>query len=121
MNQSVAQVADQPSWHKLLRRHHDLLRASDIGGLLSTDKVEPERPVEMILDEISREIWLGCLWRALEESDFADALREEFWNWMEPLSIQMVSGRTQKSQLKRYSFHWYLVRARHPALGMCRR
>lgn len=142
----------EPALRRLVRRHHELLRGSDIGHMLSQDPVQFDAAVERLaefvvescggpanytlrqgpgcmrsrhfpftIDEAARETWLACMVRALDDSGIPTALCEEFWNWMEPLSIRMVNRRTQKPQPARYPYKWFAARVRHPATAMCRR
>lgn len=136
----------------LVRRQHELLRASAVGYLLSANdqafamavrRIEDfvvescggaadytqaqgtvcmrTRHFALAIDEAGRDIWLDCLWRALEESGWPAPLREALWNWLEPMSIRMINRRTTKAQPRRYPFAWLETRARLPALGMCRK
>lgn len=148
MLEGVGEIA----MRRLVRRHHDLLRVSEIGNMLPADKAKYEAVVNRIsdfviescggpanytlvngqgclrtrhfpvtIDEAGRKTWLACLMQALDESEFPHALREEYWNWMEPLSIRMVNRRTEKRQPGRYPYNWFLIRVRHPTMAMCRR
>ena len=74
----------------------------------------------LTIDESGRDIWLDCLWQALEESGMLAAQREVFWNWLEPMSIRMINRRTTKAQPRRYPFAWVETRTKLPALTMCR-
>ena len=74
----------------------------------------------LTIDEVGRDIWLECLWQALEESGMLAARREAFWNWLEPMSIRMINRRTTKAQPRRYPFAWLETRTKLPALTMCR-
>lgn len=79
------------------------------------------RHFALAIDEAGREIWLDCLWRAMEEAGLPAAQREALWDWLEPMSIRMINRRTTKAQPRRYPFAWLEARARLPALGMCRK
>ena len=79
------------------------------------------RHFAILIDEAGREIWLDCLWRAMEEAALPATLREPLWNWLEPMSIRMINRRSTKAQPRRYPFAWLETRARLPALSMCRK
>lgn len=121
MNQSALQINHDPVLRKLVSRHHELLRTSQIAGQVLAANVEVEQLPELVLDEASRKHWLDCLWQALDELEITDEEREQFWNWMEPLSLQMVSRGSMNVEPRRYPFNWVLRCKRYPALGMCRR
>jgi hemoglobin len=137
---------------RLVRRHHDLLRASEIGHMLSSDDAQYEAAVEKIadfvvescggpatytqkhgkgcmrtrhfpftIDEAGRDIWLECLWRALETSNFPVEASEEYWRWMEPFSIRMINRRTMRGQPRRYPFDWVQTCMRKPVFAVCPR
>jgi hemoglobin len=132
---SVLEIAGEASLRKLVRRHHDLLRNSKIGGMFSADEREYEAAVNKIadyvvescggpayftlrhgescmrtrhfpftIDETGRDIWLGCLWQALQESGFPGGICLEYWIWMESFSIRMINRRTMRAQPKRYTY-----------------
>ena len=148
----LLRAVGEQALRNLVRRHHELLKASDIGHMLSTDPVQFDAAVERLadfviescggpanytlrqgpgcmrsrhfpftIDEAARETWLACLVRALDDSGIPQPLCEEYWNWMEPMSIRMVNRRTQKPQPARYPFNWFAARVRHPAMALCRR
>lgn len=50
------------------------------------------------IDENDREVWLEKLLQATDETSFPEALREEYWAWMEPFTIRMINRRTTKAQ-----------------------
>jgi hemoglobin len=131
---------------QLVRRHHDLLRSSEISHMLATDDAEYAAAVEKIadfvvescggaqrytetqgkgcmrtrhfpftIDEKGRDIWLDCLWQALDDSELSHALRLEYWSWLEPFSIRMINRRTLRTQPRRYPFNMVqLCMARAP-------
>jgi hemoglobin len=148
----VLDVVGEALLRKLVRRHHDLVRASEIGHLLSGDDAHYAAAVDKIadfivescggradytekhgkgcmrtrhfpfsIDEAGRDIWLGCLWQALEESEFPPAVREEYWNWMEPFSIRMINRRTLRGQPKRYPFEFVQQSMRQKVFAVCPR
>lgn len=49
------------------------------------------------IDEAARETWLDLLWQALDDVLFPDDVREEYWNWLEAMSIRMINRRTTKT------------------------
>lgn len=61
-----------------------------------------ERHFAFDIDERAREIWLLELLRAFDDVGFPEALREEYWNWVEPFSIRMINRRTTKEQPRRH-------------------
>ena len=63
-----------------------------------------ERHFRFIIDEKGREIWLMMYKKTLKEIDFPKAHLEEFWNWIEPLSIRMINRRTGFEAPRRYPF-----------------
>jgi len=134
----------------LVRCHHDLMRASDIGSKLPTNDVNYQallnqvtafilascddldehtrlqalcklRHIYFKMDATDREIWLSSLWLALDASNFPRKMQEKFWYWMESFSIQLLSTQPFQVKLMRYPFNWFLIRTKHPALSMCRR
>lgn len=148
----ILDVVGEAWLRELVRRHHDLLRVSEIGDLLSSDDADFAAAVERIadfvvescggpaaytlkrgkgcmrtrhfpfgIDERGRDIWLSCLWQALEESGFPAAVREEYWNWMEPFSIRMINRRTQRSQPSRYPFNSVQLAPRRKTFAVCPR
>ena len=60
------------------------------------------RHFKIPIDENDREIWLGMYKKTLKELDFPKELLEEFWNWIEPLSIRMINRRTNMESIKRH-------------------
>jgi len=63
-----------------------------------------ERHFRFIIDEKGREIWLMMYKKTLREIGFPKEHLEEFWNWIEPLSIRMINRRTGFEAPKRYPF-----------------
>jgi len=49
------------------------------------------------IDETARETWLDLLWQALDEEGLPNDVREEYWNWLEAMSIRMINRRTIKA------------------------
>ncbi len=60
------------------------------------------RHFKIPIDENDREIWLGMYKKTLKEVAFPRELLEEFWNWIEPLSIRMINRRTNMENIKRH-------------------
>lgn len=67
------------------------------------------------IDEAAREVWLAALFRALDEMEFPDELREEYWHWMEPFSVRMINRRTMKAQPARFPYAVAQLRFGAPA------
>ncbi len=67
-----------------------------------------ERHFKIPIDENDREIWLAMYKKTLKDLNFPTELLEEFWNWIEPLSIRMINRRTNMDPIKRH--HWYDVK-----------
>lgn len=56
------------------------------------------------IDETAREIWLAALFQAMTDVDFPIEVREEYWNWLEAMSVRMINRRTMKAQPARIPF-----------------
>lgn len=56
------------------------------------------------IDEGAREIWLATLWQAIDDCGLPTDVREEFWNWLEAMSIRMINRRTAKAQPARFPY-----------------
>ena len=63
-----------------------------------------ERHFRFLIDEKAREIWLMMYKKTLKEVDFPKEHLEEFWNWIEPLSIRMINRRTGFEAPRRHPF-----------------
>jgi hemoglobin len=50
------------------------------------------------VDEAAREIWLAALFAAMTETGFPEEVREEYWTWLEAMSVRMINRRTMKAQ-----------------------
>jgi len=59
----------------------------------------------------AREVWLENLFHAMEETGFPLVLREEYWAWLEAMSIRMINRRRTKAQPMRIS--WAEANARY--------
>ncbi|SCK17787.1 hypothetical protein VAR608DRAFT_1251 [Variovorax sp. HW608] len=72
----------------------------------------------LLLDEEGREIWLVQLWHAFDDAGFPPALRADFWNWAEPLSVHLLAPQARHAGLTRYDYDtvrsWFPAR---PASG----
>lgn len=66
----------------------------------------------LLLDAAGREIWLVQLWHAFDDAGFPTALRADFWNWAEPLSVQLMAPQARHAELTRYPYDtvrgWFL-------------
>lgn len=60
------------------------------------------RHFKVPIDENDREIWLAMYKKTLKEIDFPREHLEEFWNWIEALSIRMINRRTNMNAIKRH-------------------
>jgi hemoglobin len=63
-----------------------------------------QRHFAFTIDEKGREIWLVMYKKTLKDIDFPKELIEEFWNWVEPLSIRMINRRTTTMPPERFPF-----------------
>ena len=78
-----------------------------LGGeqLFTSQHGEPHlrsRHFKIPIDENDREIWLAMYKKTLKEVEFPQEHLEEFWNWIEPLSIRMINRRTDMDAMKRH-------------------
>ncbi|MDD4881157.1 MAG: hypothetical protein PHX10_06220 [Gallionellaceae bacterium] len=62
------------------------------------------RHFPVAIDEHAREIWLRELLASFDDVGFPDAVREEYWHWMEPFSIRMITRRTTRDQPRRHPY-----------------
>jgi hemoglobin len=75
------------------------------GDTFTSVHVEPHlrmRHFKVPIDENDREIWLAMYKKTLKEVAFPKEHLEEFWNWIEPLSIRMINRRTNMENIKRH-------------------
>jgi len=56
------------------------------------------------IDETARNVWLALMLVAFDDAGFPDEAREEYWNWVEALSILVINRRTMITQPRRYPF-----------------
>lgn len=75
------------------------------------------RHFKIPIDENDREIWLAMYKKTLKEIQFPEEHLQEFWNWIEPLSIRMINRRTNMESIKRH--HWSEVKKELIKLGAC--
>ena len=75
------------------------------GDIFTSVHGEPHlrmRHFKIPIDENDREIWLAMYKKTLKEIAFPKEHLEEFWNWIEPLSIRMINRRTNMENIKRH-------------------
>lgn len=60
------------------------------------------RHLALTIDETARNVWLAAMLVAFDEVGFPAAARQEFWNWVEALSIRAITRRTMIGQPRRY-------------------
>ncbi|MDD2789371.1 MAG: globin [Sulfurimonas sp.] len=81
------------------------------GDIFTSVHGEPHlrmRHFKVPIDENDREVWLSMYKKTLKEIDFPLEHLEEFWNWIEPLSIRMINRRTNMEAIKRH--YWSSVK-----------
>ncbi len=69
-----------------------------------------ERHFPFTITERDREMWLELYIQALIDVSFPLEVMEEYWQWIESLSIRMINRRTTFDQPKR--FPWESIRGR---------
>ena len=77
------------------------------GDIFSSKQGHPAlrgRHFRFTIDEKGREIWLMMYKKTLRDIEFPKELLEEFWNWIEPLSIRMINRRTTAVPPQRFTF-----------------
>ena len=77
------------------------------GDIFSSKRGHPAlrgRHFRFTIDEKGREIWLMMYKKTLRDIEFPKELLEEFWNWIEPLSIRMINRRTTAVPPQRFTF-----------------
>ena len=62
------------------------------------------RHFHMTIDEKAREIWLMLYKKTIKDLKMPAECIEEFWNWIEPLSIRMINRRTTVLDIPRFPF-----------------
>lgn len=78
------------------------------GAVFTSQHGEPHlrmRHFKIPIAENDREIWLAMYKKTLKELEFPKELLEEFWNWIEPLSIRMINRRTNMNPIARHYWH----------------
>lgn len=60
------------------------------------------RHLPLTIDETARNVWLGALLAAFDDTDFPGSAREVFWTWVEALSVRAITRRTMVGQPRRY-------------------
>ena len=81
------------------------------GDVFTSQHGEPRlrmRHFKIPIDESDREIWLAMYKKTLKELGFPREHLEEFWNWIEPLSIRMINRRTNMDSIQRH--YWVDVK-----------
>lgn len=81
------------------------------GEVFTSQHGEPhlrQRHFKIAIDESNSEIWLAMYKKTLKDLAFPREHLEEFWSWIEPLSIRMINRRTNMQAIKRH--HWYEVK-----------
>lgn len=61
------------------------------------------RYFQITVDEYARDIWLESYKKAINDMNMPSECIEDFWNWIEPLSIWMINRRTQR-EVTRYPY-----------------
>jgi len=56
------------------------------------------------IDETAREVWLKMYIQTLHDLDFPKERIEEFWNWLEPFSLRMITRRAPNTFPRRIFF-----------------
>lgn len=62
------------------------------------------RHLPFTIDEKGREIWLMMYKKTINDLQMPAELIEEFWNWIEPLSMRMINRRTTMMPIERYFY-----------------
>jgi hemoglobin len=62
------------------------------------------RHLPFVIDEKGREIWLMMYKKTINDLQMPDNCIEEFWSWIEPLSIRMINRRTTMMPIERYPY-----------------
>lgn len=62
------------------------------------------RHFHITIDEKGREIWLMMYKKTINDLTMPSQCIEEFWNWIEPLSIRMINRRTTVADITRYPY-----------------
>lgn len=62
------------------------------------------RHFHITIDEKGREIWLMMYKKTINDLKMPSECIEEFWNWIEPLSIRMINRRTTVTPIERHPY-----------------
>lgn len=62
------------------------------------------RHFHITIDEKGREIWLMMYKKTINDLGMPKERIEEFWNWIEPLSIRMINRRTTVAPIERHPY-----------------
>ena len=62
------------------------------------------RHFQITIDEKAREIWLRMYKKTIDDFSMPREFIEEFWNWIEPLSIRMINRRTTVMDIPRFFY-----------------
>lgn len=62
------------------------------------------RHFHLTVDEKAREIWLMMYKKTIKDLEMPSSCIEEFWNWIEPLSIRMINRRTTVAPIERHPY-----------------
>ena len=62
------------------------------------------RYFQITIDEHARDVWLDTYKKAIIDMRMPSECIEDFWNWIESLSLWMINRRTM-SQTPRYPYH----------------
>jgi len=61
------------------------------------------RYFQITVDEHARDVWLEMYKKAIKDMKMPSECIEDFWNWIEPLSLWMINRRTM-AQVPRYPY-----------------
>jgi len=62
------------------------------------------RHFHITIDEKGREIWLMMYKKTINDLSMPQECIEEFWSWIEPLSIRMINRRTTVAPIERHPY-----------------
>lgn len=62
------------------------------------------RHFHISIDEKGRDIWLMMYKKTIKDLEMPLSCIEEFWNWIEPLSIRMINRRTTITPIDRHPY-----------------
>ncbi|MDD3775549.1 MAG: globin [Sulfurovaceae bacterium] len=114
--------------HHLLRKSTigDLFPSDDVAFIFATEKTADffvealggdrvytpvhghpalrKRHLPFTIDEQGRKIWLMMYKKTINDLQMPAQHIEEFWNWIEPLSMRMINRRTTMMPIERYPY-----------------